>query len=122
MEQSHRHLGVHIGLSGHQVDPLPRGRQRGCRPGRRHERCRPVRRGVRPPASAGLSRAPGLTLSSQDIETLWLAGTLREFDLERLGIDGRVWLRRIADICTDGIRCDDPFFIPAVSCRWWTKR
>jgi hypothetical protein len=54
-------------------------------------------------------------LSSQDIETLWLAGTFREFDLERLGLDGRVWLRRIADICTDRIRCDYPSFIPAVA-------
>ncbi|MEU2110601.1 hypothetical protein [Streptomyces sp. NPDC019507] len=46
-------------------------------------------------------------LSGRDIETLWLAGTFRDFDLERLGIGGRVWLRRIADICTDRIRHDD---------------
>ncbi len=51
-------------------------------------------------------------LSSRDVEILWLAGTFREFDLERLGIDGRVWLRRIADICTDRIRRDDPSFEP----------
>ncbi|MFE7552964.1 hypothetical protein [Streptomyces gardneri] len=54
-------------------------------------------------------------LSSRDIEILWLAGTFREFDLERLGIDGRVWLRRIADVCTDRIRSDDPSFAPAAS-------
>ncbi|WP_432074472.1 hypothetical protein [Streptomyces wuyuanensis] len=54
-------------------------------------------------------------LSSRDIETLWLAGTFREFDLERLGIDGRVWLRRIADICTDRIRHDVPSFTPVVA-------
>ncbi|WNO71689.1 hypothetical protein [Streptomyces sp. AM8-1-1] len=51
-------------------------------------------------------------LSSRDVEILWLAGTFREFDLERLGIDGRVWLRRIAGICTDRIRRDDPSFEP----------
>lgn len=45
----------------------------------------------------------------------WLAGTFREFDLERLGVDGRVWLRRMADICTDRIRCDDPSFVPAAA-------
>ncbi|MFF3399110.1 hypothetical protein ACFYW6_11380 [Streptomyces sp. NPDC002659] len=52
-------------------------------------------------------------LSSRDVEILWLAGTFREFDLERLGIDGRVWLRRIADICTDRIRHEDSSFMPA---------
>lgn len=51
-------------------------------------------------------------LSSRNVEILWLAGTFREFDLERLGIDGRAWLRRIADICTDRIRRDDPSFEP----------
>lgn len=51
-------------------------------------------------------------LSSRDIEALWLAGTFREFDLERLGIDGRLWLRQIADICTDRIRHDDASFMP----------
>lgn len=54
-------------------------------------------------------------MSSRDVEILWLAGTFREFDLERLGIDGRVWLRRIADICTDRIRRDDPSFVPAAA-------
>ncbi|MFD9222236.1 hypothetical protein ACFWDI_20005 [Streptomyces sp. NPDC060064] len=54
-------------------------------------------------------------LSSRDVEILWLAGTFREFDLERLGIDGRVWLRRIADICTGRIRREDPSFMPAVA-------
>ncbi|MGA5409628.1 hypothetical protein ACPCSC_20485 [Streptomyces lavendulocolor] len=51
-------------------------------------------------------------LSGRDVETLWLAGTFREFDLERIGIDGRMWLRRIADICTGRIRRDDPSFSP----------
>lgn len=54
-------------------------------------------------------------LSSRDVEILWLAGTFREFDLERLGIDGRVWLRRIADICTGRIRRDDPSFLPVTA-------
>lgn len=54
-------------------------------------------------------------LSSRDVEILWLAGTFRDFDLERLGIDGRVWLRRIADICTDRIRRDDPSFMPVAA-------
>ncbi len=54
-------------------------------------------------------------LSSRDVEILWLAGTFREFDLERLGIDGRVWLRRIADICTGRIRRDDPSFSPGTA-------
>ncbi|MEU8616355.1 hypothetical protein [Streptomyces sp. NPDC048623] len=57
----------------------------------------------------------GSPLSSREIEVLWLAGTFRAFDLERLGIDGRVWLRRIADICTDRIRRDDPSFTPAAA-------
>ncbi|WP_328668189.1 hypothetical protein OG905_13365 [Streptomyces sp. NBC_00322] len=52
-------------------------------------------------------------LSSRDVEILWLAGTFREFDLEHLRIDGRVWLRRIADISTDRIRRDDPAVMPA---------
>ncbi|WP_405573550.1 hypothetical protein OG317_28710 [Streptomyces sp. NBC_01167] len=51
-------------------------------------------------------------LAGRDIEILWLAGTFREFDVERLGIDGRAWLRQIADICTDRIRRDDPSFEP----------
>ncbi|WP_327326160.1 hypothetical protein OG735_29495 [Streptomyces sp. NBC_01210] len=51
-------------------------------------------------------------LSGQAVTTLWLAGTFRGFDLERLGIDGRQWLRRIADICTSRIRRDDPSFAP----------
>jgi hypothetical protein len=54
-------------------------------------------------------------LSSRDIEVLWLAGTFREFDLERLGIDGRVWLRRIADICADRVRGDNASFVPAAA-------
>jgi hypothetical protein len=58
-------------------------------------------------------------LSGRDVEILWLAGTFRDFDLERLGIDGRVWLRRIADICTDRIRRNDPFMPDAAGdCRW----
>ncbi|MFF5967367.1 hypothetical protein ACFY64_27300 [Streptomyces collinus] len=116
MTQPHRHLGVDIGLSG-------------------------LIKWIRYPAvnseTAGLDVVTSVAdqfdgafahqllqdclvllespLSSQDIETLWLAGTFREFDLQRLGIDGRVWLRRVADICTDRIRCDAPSFIPAAA-------
>ncbi|WP_327695784.1 hypothetical protein [Streptomyces sp. NBC_00459] len=54
-------------------------------------------------------------LSSRDVEILWLAGTFREFDLERLGIDGRVWLCRIADICTGRIRRNDHSFSPVTA-------
>jgi hypothetical protein len=71
------------------------------------------RRGAR--ASAVVT-AQGAMLEARPLTTrrhrswtstsLWLAGTFREFDLQRLGVDGRVWLRRIADICTDRIRCD----------------
>ncbi|MET9760002.1 hypothetical protein ABZ016_13245 [Streptomyces sp. NPDC006372] len=116
MAQPHRHLGVDIGLSG-------------------------LIKWIRYPAvnseTAGLDVVTSAAdqfdgafahqllqdclvllespLSSQDIETLWLAGTFREFDLQRLGIDGRVWLRRIADICTDRIRRDDPSPKPAAA-------
>lgn len=114
MAQPHRHLGVDIGLSG-------------------------LIKWIRYPAvdteTAGLDVVASVAdrydgafahqllrdclvlldspLSSREIEILWLAGTFREFDLERLGIDGRVWLRRIADVCTDRIRSDDPSFAPA---------
>ncbi|MET8503457.1 hypothetical protein ABZV60_02235 [Streptomyces sp. NPDC004787] len=54
-------------------------------------------------------------LSSREIEALWLAGTFRAFDLERLGIDGRVWLRRVAEICAERIRRDDPSFTPVAA-------
>ncbi|MEU9414436.1 hypothetical protein [Streptomyces sp. NPDC048272] len=113
MAQPHRHLGVDIGLSG-------------------------LIKWIRYPAvnseTAGLDVVTSVAdrfdgafahqllrdclvlldspLSSRDIEVLWLAGTFRAFDLERLGIDGRVWLRRIADICTDRIRRTDPSFTP----------
>ncbi|MFJ9074678.1 hypothetical protein ACIRO3_05420 [Streptomyces sp. NPDC102278] len=113
MAQPHRHLGVDIGLSG-------------------------LIKWIRYPAvnseTAGLDVVTSVAdrfdgafahqllrdclvlldspLSSRDIEVLWLAGTFRAFDLERLEIDGRVWLRRIADICTDRIRRADPSFTP----------
>lgn len=43
----------------------------------------------------------GSPLSGRNIEALWLAGTFREFGLERLGIDSRVRLSQIADIYTE---------------------
>lgn len=49
-------------------------------------------------------------LPTQAITTLWLGATGRRCDLEHLGIDGRDWLRQIADICLDRIRQDDPSY------------
>ncbi|MEV1054149.1 hypothetical protein [Streptomyces sp. NPDC049887] len=116
MAQPHRHLGVDIGLSG-LIKWI------------RYPRVNSEAAGLDVVTSVA-DRIDGAfahqllrdclvlldsPLSSRDIETLWLAGTFREFDLERLGIDGRVWLRRIADICTDRIRRDDPSFTPVAA-------
>ncbi|MFE7767049.1 hypothetical protein [Streptomyces sp. NPDC057438] len=55
------------------------------------------------------------SLSSRTVTTLWLAATFRDFDLESLGIDGRTWLRRIADICIDRLRRDALSFTPTAT-------
>ncbi|MFE5944194.1 hypothetical protein [Streptomyces sp. NPDC056480] len=116
MAQPHRHLGVDIGLSG---------------------LIKWIRYPRVPSEAAGLDVVTSVAgrfdgafahqllgdcvvlldspLTSREIEVLWLAGTFREFDLERLGIDGREWLRGIADICTDRIRADDPSFTDAAA-------
>ncbi|WP_329446444.1 hypothetical protein [Streptomyces canus] len=116
MAQLHRHLGVDIGLSG---------------------LIKWIRYPVVISESAGLDVVASVadrfdgafahqllrdclvlldsSLSSREIEVLWLAGTFREFDLERLGIDGREWLRRVAGICADRVRGDDASFVPAAA-------
>ncbi|MFJ8947913.1 hypothetical protein ACIRG4_32475 [Streptomyces sp. NPDC102395] len=54
-------------------------------------------------------------LSERTITAVWLAATFRDFDLERLGVDGREWLRGIVGICSDRIRRDDPSFTPTAA-------
>jgi hypothetical protein len=52
------------------------------------------------------------SLSTEVLTTLWLAACGRNFDFGVLGVDARGWLRRIADICVERIRRDDPSFVP----------
>ncbi|MEV5973779.1 hypothetical protein [Streptomyces sp. NPDC051921] len=116
MAQPHRHLGVDIGLTGlikwiqyPPVDGEAAGLEVVASSADRFEG-RFAHQLLRD--CLVLLDSP---LSSRDIEVLWLAGTFRAFDLERLGIDGRVWLRRIAEVCTDRIHRDDPSRTPAAA-------
>jgi hypothetical protein len=44
------------------------------------------------------------------VTSLWLAATCRGYDIDRLGIDGREWLRQITDVCLRRLRKDDPVY------------
>ncbi|MCM2426071.1 hypothetical protein [Streptomyces sp. RKAG337] len=48
------------------------------------------------------------------LTALWHAATGRTYDLEHLGIDGRDWLRQIADICVEQIRIEDATYVVAI--------
>lgn len=49
-------------------------------------------------------------LPSDVLTTLWLTATRRGHDLEHFGIDGRDWLRQIADMCVNQLRTVNPSF------------
>ncbi|MEV6948815.1 hypothetical protein AB0N07_44270 [Streptomyces sp. NPDC051172] len=46
------------------------------------------------------------------VTSLWLAATCRGYDIDRLGVDGRDWLRQIIDVCLQRLRKDDPAYHP----------
>jgi hypothetical protein len=52
-------------------------------------------------------------LSTGTIDILWCAALGRRYDPDHRWIDGREWLRQIADVCVERIRQDDPAFAPA---------
>ncbi|MEU7410224.1 hypothetical protein AB0B40_13015 [Streptomyces sp. NPDC042638] len=43
-------------------------------------------------------------LPSETIEVLWLSATGRGYNIDRLGIDARDWLRQIEDVCEERLR------------------
>ncbi|PKV82808.1 hypothetical protein [Streptomyces sp. TLI_146] len=51
-------------------------------------------------------------LPTRVITVLWYAATGGNYDLDRLGMDGRAWLRQIVDVCAERIGQDDPSFTP----------
>jgi hypothetical protein len=53
-------------------------------------------------------------LTDPAVTALWNAATGGDYRIDRLGIDGRDWLHRIAEICVERIRKDDPAFVTAV--------
>ncbi|MHC5905461.1 hypothetical protein ACVNF4_16410 [Streptomyces sp. S6] len=52
-------------------------------------------------------------LEGRAVTALWQAATFRDFDLERLGVDGREWVGAIAEVAERRILRDDPCFRPA---------
>ncbi|MFE7778997.1 hypothetical protein ACFU5O_35010, partial [Streptomyces sp. NPDC057445] len=116
MAQAHRHLGVDIGLSGV---------IKWIRIGGANSEAAGMRVITSSPDQFDGAYAHqllrdclallGSPMSSRDIEILWLAGTFRAVDLEELGIDGRMWLRRIVDSCVERIRHDDASFTPTAA-------
>ncbi|MFI6545288.1 hypothetical protein ACIBO9_18810 [Streptomyces prunicolor] len=53
-------------------------------------------------------------LSADTLTTLWLAVSDRGLDIDQLGIDGRNWLRLIADVCEERLRDVAPSYTPVV--------
>jgi hypothetical protein len=51
-------------------------------------------------------------LCEETLLTVWLAATRRYFDPGEHGLDGRIWLRRIADACVAEIRKHHPAYMP----------
>ncbi|MFJ3925788.1 hypothetical protein [Streptomyces sp. NPDC090022] len=49
-------------------------------------------------------------LSPREVDILWCAASKRSYRPEFFGIDGRAWLRQVADVCAERIRQDDPSF------------
>ncbi|AEN12435.1 MULTISPECIES: hypothetical protein [unclassified Streptomyces] len=57
------------------------------------------------------------SLSDEVIVTLWLGATRGYFDPTAHAMDGRSWLRGIAEVCVVRIRRDEPSFVPAAPAR-----
>ncbi|WP_433190067.1 hypothetical protein [Streptomyces sp. CA-252508] len=53
-------------------------------------------------------------LPTDAITTLWLAATRRGFDLDHFAVDGRDWLRQIAEACEERLHDVAPTYTPAV--------
>nr|WSX76667.1 hypothetical protein OH826_24245 [Streptomyces sp. NBC_00899] len=49
-------------------------------------------------------------LASDVIMTLWLAAAARNYSPDRMGMDGREWLRAIVDVCVERVRRDGSDF------------
>ncbi|MFG2980793.1 hypothetical protein ACGFYQ_05965 [Streptomyces sp. NPDC048258] len=54
-------------------------------------------------------------LSSREVDILWCAASKRSYRPDFFGVEGRAWLGRVADVCAERIRQDDPSFavVPA---------
>ncbi|MCH0538080.1 hypothetical protein I3F58_00585 [Streptomyces sp. MUM 203J] len=53
-------------------------------------------------------------LSTDAITTLWVAASDRGFGIDHLGIDGRDWLREIAEVCEEVLRDAAPTYTAVV--------
>ncbi|MGA4960397.1 hypothetical protein [Streptomyces lavendulocolor] len=53
-------------------------------------------------------------LPTDTITTLWLAATGRGFNLDHFAVDGRDWLRQIAEVCEERLHDVAPTYTPAV--------
>ncbi len=54
-------------------------------------------------------------LPTDTITTLWLAATGRGFNIDHFAIEGRDWLRQIAEVCEERLRDVAPSYTPVVS-------
>ncbi|MFJ3302809.1 hypothetical protein ACIPSA_06780 [Streptomyces sp. NPDC086549] len=55
------------------------------------------------------------SLPSETIEVLWLSATGRGYNIDRIGIDARDWLRLIEDVCEEHLRQVAPRYRRAAS-------
>jgi hypothetical protein len=53
-------------------------------------------------------------LSTDTITTLWLAATCRGYSIDHFAVEGRDWLRQIAEVCEERLRDVAPSYIPVV--------
>jgi hypothetical protein len=53
-------------------------------------------------------------LSDSAVTGVWNAASGGEYRIDRLGIDGRDWMRRMAELCVQRIRRDDPAFAVSI--------
>lgn len=53
-------------------------------------------------------------LSDDSLTTLWVAATNRGYNIDHFGIEGRDWLRQIADVCEERLREVAPSYVPVV--------
>ncbi|MFC9295231.1 hypothetical protein ACFTWH_25225 [Streptomyces sp. NPDC057011] len=54
-------------------------------------------------------------LSSREVDILWCAASKRSYRPDFFGVEGRAWLRQVADVCAERIRQDDPSFTVTLS-------